>query len=44
MLDEIPEEITNLKSLTTLRIQNNQISKIPKAVRAYLDKLNTYKI
>ena len=44
ILDEIPEEIAKLKSLTTLRIQNNQISKIPKVVRAYLDKLSSYKI
>jgi Leucine-rich repeat (LRR) protein len=44
MLDEIPEEITNLKSLTSLRIQNNQVSKIPNAVIDYLDKLSNYMI
>jgi Leucine-rich repeat (LRR) protein len=44
MLSEIPEEITNLKFLTTLRIHNNQINKIPKAVSDYLDRLSDYKI
>jgi Leucine-rich repeat (LRR) protein len=42
-LSEIPEEITNLKFLNTLRIHNNQISEIPKSVSDYLDSLSNYK-